>query len=55
MEKIVEIFRVRKEVFEKDLETCLTIKSYPSKEKPYYTCVYISPSLRKKLVRITLI
>jgi len=40
------------ESFEKDLNECLTIISYPSKTKPYYVCEYISAALYKRNVNI---
>jgi hypothetical protein len=38
-----------REVFERDLETCLTILK---KCKDYYLCEYISPLLKKKIVKV---
>jgi hypothetical protein len=38
--------------FDKDLDYCLTIITYPTKRKPYYVCEYISPALYKSIVNI---
>ena len=54
MEATKTVF-ITKEQFEKDLETCLTIISYPTKRKPYYVCEYINPALYKSVVQIELI
>lgn len=43
------------ERFEKDLETCLNIKSYPSKNQHYYECVHFSAALEARLVNIYII
>ena len=40
------------EQFDKDLDSCLTIISYPSKRKPYYVCEHISVALRKRIVNV---
>ena len=40
------------EQFNRDLETCLTIISYPDRENPYYVCEYISAALYKSIVHI---
>ena len=40
------------EKFEKDLDSCLTIITYPSKRKPYYVCEHISAALLKRKVNI---
>ena len=42
------------EAFKKDLEECLTIIEYPSKNKPYYVCEHISAGLHKRKVNIYL-
>jgi len=41
--------------FDKDLETCLTIISYPENGKPYYVCEYVSPALYKSIVHVYII
>jgi hypothetical protein len=43
-----------KESFDNDLETCLTIISYPTKRKPYYVCEHISAALYKSKVNVYL-
>ena len=48
----IENYYLSPEQFDKDLDTCLTIIEYPSKDIPYYKCEYISYSLRKKIVHI---
>ena len=40
------------ETFEKDLEECLTVIAYPSKNKPYYVCEHISAGLHKRKVNV---
>ena len=42
------------ESFEKDLEQCLTIITYPTSKKPYYVCEHISAALYKSKVNIYL-
>jgi len=41
-----------KEEFEKDLEVCLDIINYPSKQRPYYVCKYTSAALYKSIVKV---
>ncbi len=48
----IKIVYLTQTEFEKDLEICLTILKYPSKQKPYYTCEYFSASLHKSIVEI---
>lgn len=40
------------EQFNKDLEDCLTIITYPTHRNPYYACEYVSPALYKSIVHI---
>ena len=40
------------EEFDRDLEGCLTIISYPSKRKPFYICVRISTAHLRSKVRV---
>jgi len=40
------------EAFDKDLDDCLTIITYPSKRKPFYVCEHISPALYTRKVNI---
>ena len=47
-----EFIRVSRERFEADLEDCLTILDYPSKNKKYYVCEYITPALYKKVINV---
>ena len=47
-----EIIRVSRERFEADLEDCLTILDYPSKNKKYYVCEYITPALYTKVIKV---
>lgn len=47
-----ETFNMSREQFDKDLELCLVIQEYPTKETPFYVCEYTSPSLYKKVVHI---
>jgi len=43
---------LNQEAFEKALDECLTILSYPCKSKPYYVCEHTSPALLKRKVNI---
>jgi hypothetical protein len=38
--------------FDQELETCLTIVSEPTTRKPYYVCIYVSPSLERSAVHV---
>jgi len=40
------------EAFDKDLDDCLTIITYPSKRNPFYLCKHISPALYTRKVNI---
>lgn len=40
------------EQFDKDLEDCLTIITFPKIGKPYYVCEYVSPALYKSIVHV---
>ena len=40
------------EQFEKDLDSCLTIVSYPDKKNPFYLCEHISAALIVRKVRV---
>ena len=40
------------EAFEKDLNECLTVITYPSKTKPFYVCEHISAALYKSQVNV---
>jgi hypothetical protein len=40
------------EVFEKDLDICLFIVHYPSKERNYYICEYTSPSWKQSMIEV---
>lgn len=51
MKQLQDLY-LTQEAFDKDLDECLTIISYPSKEKPYYVCEHISPALLKRKVKI---
>ena len=47
-----EIIRVSRERFERDLDDCLTILHYPSRNRKYYVCEYITPDLYRKVVKV---
>ena len=51
MKQLQDVY-LTQEAFEKDLDECLTIISYPSKKKPYYVCDHISPALIRRKVNI---
>ena len=50
--KTLQDVYLSQEAFDKDLEDCLTIISYPSKRKPYYVCEHISASLYRRKVKV---
>ena len=50
--KTLQDVYLSKEAFEKDLDECLTIITYPSKRKPFYVCEHTSPALYKRKVNI---
>ena len=50
--KTLQDVYLSQESFEKDLESCLTIISYPSKRKPYYVCEHTSPALLVRKVNV---
>ena len=43
------------EQFEKELDCCLEIKSYPSKNQRYYECFHYSAALEKRLVNVYIV
>jgi hypothetical protein len=49
-----ETIYLSKEQFEKDLEICLTIVSYPNKKNNYYVCEYINAALYKRIINISI-
>jgi hypothetical protein len=53
MKTLQDVYLTKKE-FNKDLEDCLTIISYPTKKTPYYFCEHISAALYKSNVKIFL-
>ena len=50
--KTLQDVYLTQEAFDKDLEECLTIISYPSKGKPFYVCEHISAALYKSKVNV---
>ena len=50
--KTLQDVYLTQEAFEKDLDECLTIISYPNKIKTFYVCEHISPALYKRKVNI---
>ena len=51
MKQLQDVY-LTQEAFDKDLDECLTIISYPSKRKPYYVCEHISAGLHKRKVNV---
>jgi hypothetical protein len=51
MRNLQDVYLTR-EQFDKDLETCLVIITYPSKKKPYYICHHLSASLERRIVNV---
>jgi hypothetical protein len=51
MRKLQDVY-LTQEQFDKDLETCLVIITYPSKKKPYYICHHLSASLERRIVNV---
>ena len=50
--KTLQAVYLSQEAFDKDLEECLTIITYPSKRKPFYVCEHISAALYKSKVKV---
>jgi hypothetical protein len=50
--KTLQAVYLSQEAFDKDLEECLTIITYPSKRKPFYVCEHISAALYKSKVNV---
>jgi len=50
--KTLQDVYLSQEAFDKDLEECLTIITYPSKRKPFYVCEHISAALYKSKVNV---
>jgi hypothetical protein len=47
-----QVIYLSKEQFEKDLDDCLIIIDYPSRNRKYYVCEHISPALLRREVKI---
>jgi len=51
MKRLQDVY-LSQEAFDKDLEECLTIVSYPTSKKPFYVCEHISMALYTSKVNI---
>ena len=52
MKNPMQIVNLTQESFNKDLDECLTILTYPEKSKPFYICEYVSFSLHVKKIKV---
>ena len=52
LNKMTKKVYLTQQEFDRDLEDCLTIISYPGKYHNYYVVEYISPALYKSIVHI---
>ena len=50
--KAMKAVFLSQEKFERDLDICLSIVHYPSKERNYYVCEYISPSWELSMIEV---
>ena len=54
MKKLDDVY-LTMERFEKELDYCLNIVSYPSKRNPFYKCEHISAALETRAVNIYIV
>jgi len=52
MENPLKTISLTQEAFNKDLDECLTILTYPEKSKPFYICEYVFFSLHVKKIKV---
>jgi hypothetical protein len=48
----LQTINLSQEAFNKGLDECLTILTYPEKSKPFYICEYVSFSLHVKKIKV---